>query len=241
MAEADATAEPIVQVEALKFRWRRGHGDVLDVPAFAVQRGERLFVKGASGSGKTTLLSLLGGVIVPQTGTVAVLGTPISSLRAAERDAFRAAHVGFVFQMFNLIPYLPLVENVTLPCRFSQHRRDKVLQRATSLDAEGRRLLVHLGLDVDALANRPVTELSVGQQQRVAVARALIGAPELVIADEPTSSLDADARQSFLALLFDEARAAGATVIFVSHDGALESFFDRGVALSDINRVSAAA
>jgi putative ABC transport system ATP-binding protein len=125
-----------------------------------------------------------------------------------------------------------------LPCRFSARRRDKATSRGTSLDTEARRLLQHLDMDHADLHRRAVTTLSVGQQQRVAAARALMGAPELLIADEPTSSLDADRRESFIRLLFDECRESGATLVFVSHDASLEHLFDRTVDLASVNRAA---
>lgn len=220
------------------FRWRPALPPVLDVPCLAVDEGEKLLIQGPSGSGKTTLLSLIGGITVPDSGTVEVLGTPLNELAAARRDTFRADSIGFVFQMFNLVPYLSLVENVTLPCRFSAVRRRRAVEAGASLAAEAERLLGRLELDVAELSGRPVTELSTGQQQRVAVARALIGAPPLIVADEPTSALDADARHAFLDLLFQEVGAAHATLVFVSHDPDLGSRFDRTVALAEINRAA---
>jgi putative ABC transport system ATP-binding protein len=205
-----------------------------------VARGERIFIHGASGSGKSTLLSLLAGVNPPSGGEVQVLGEALGRLSGAKRDRFRSDHIGFVFQLFNLIPYLSVLENVTLPCRFSHRRRHKALQSGNSLDAEAMRLLQHLDMADDALIHRPVTELSVGQQQRVATARALIGAPEIIIADEPTSALDSDMRQAFLRLLFQECGATGSTLLFVSHDRQLEPMFERHVALHEINRPQAA-
>jgi putative ABC transport system ATP-binding protein len=233
--------EEIVRLRDVRFRWRRGDPVILDIAAFAVAKGERIFVKGPSGSGKTTLLNLLAGIVTPESGSVAVLGADIAALGGAGRDAFRARHIGFIFQMFNLVPYLSLIENVVLPCRFSAARRQRALARSPSLAAEARRILGHMDLDVDALAGRPVTRLSMGQQQRVAAARALIGAPDLVVADEPTSSLDVDVRRSFLDLLFREMKDAGATLLFVSHDPSLEAHFDRTVALADINRAGRVA
>jgi len=233
--------ETIVQLRDVRFRWRRGDPVILDIAAFEVAKGERIFVKGPSGGGKTTLLNLLAGIVTPESGSVAVLGADIAALGGAGRDAFRARHIGFIFQMFNLVPYLSLIENVVLPCRFSAARRQRALARSPSLAAEARRILGHMELDVDALAGRPVTRLSMGQQQRVAAARALIGAPDLVVADEPTSSLDVDVRRSFLDLLFREMKDAGATLLFVSHDPSLESHFDRTVALADINRAGRVA
>ena len=136
--------------------------------------------------------------------------------------------------MFNLIPYLSVVENVLLPCRFSRRRKQNIENRGHSLQDEAERLLNHLDLPRELL-HRSVTELSVGQQQRVAAARALIGSPELVIADEPTSALDADRRASFLKLLLNECAEQNTTLVFVSHDSALEPQFDRSVQLADIN------
>ncbi|NJN47030.1 MAG: ABC transporter ATP-binding protein [Candidatus Competibacteraceae bacterium] len=231
-------SNPLIRLESVKFRWREQDNAVLDIPTFEVFPGERVFIRGASGSGKTTLLSLIGGVITPQQGTVGILGKPVNHLQSAQRDAFRAAHIGFIFQMFNLIPYLSLLENVVLPCRFSRTRRDKAQARSGTLQAEANRLLAHLGLAVGSLLDRTVTELSVGQQQRVAAARALIGNPELIIADEPTSALDSDIRRSFLELLFKEVEAVGATLLFVSHDASLQPLFDRSLALADINHAA---
>ena len=229
----------VVELNDICFRWRREEPAVLDIAHFSVVRGERLFIKGPSGSGKTTLLNLLAGMVVPERGRVSILGTEIQSVSGARRDAFRAAHVGFIFQMFNLVPYLSLIDNVLLPCRFSEVRRARTLERAPTLDAAARRLLEHMALDVDALGERPVTQLSTGQQQRVAAARALIGAPEIVIADEPTSALDSDRRLSFLDLLFREIEAEDATLLFVSHDASLQERFDRSVELAAINRETA--
>jgi putative ABC transport system ATP-binding protein len=233
------STDNIIDIRDLEFRWVAGGPPVLAVKALEIQRGERVFIKGPSGSGKSTLLSLLGGVTTPQHGTVKVLGKPLHRLGGAHRDRFRSDHIGFVFQMFNLLPYLSTVENVTLPCRFSRRRREQALARSSSLEEEALRLLAHLDLaDAETLA-RPVTELSVGQQQRVAVARALIGAPELVIADEPTSALDWDRRRSFLELLERECSEQGITLVFVSHDPSLEPLFDRTIALAELNRVPA--
>lgn len=233
-------SDPVIDIADLVFRWRPAEPPVLDIAALSVGRLESVFLRGASGSGKTTLLNLLAGVAVPQSGNVRVLGTDIASLSGPRRDRFRADHVGFIFQQFNLVPYLGLVENVVLPCRFSTARRQRAAERGGTIEAEARRLLSAMRLDVAALARRPVSQLSVGQQQRVAAARALIGAPEIVIADEPTSSMDEDAREAFLSLLFDEVGRAGATLVFVSHERSLEPMFGRVVALSAINRAAVA-
>lgn len=229
------TQADAINIQNLTFHWRKEGAVVLDLPRLLVGRGERVFIKGASGSGKSTLLSLIGGVLLPQSGDVSVLGQPLRALSSAKRDAFRAEHIGFIFQMFNLIPYLPIIDNVLLPCRFSRRRRLNIERRGIGLRDEAVRLLEHLDLPA-AMLQRPVTELSVGQQQRVAAARALIGGPELVIADEPTSALDADRRSGFLRLLLKECAEQNTTLLFVSHDSALEPQFDRGIQLAAINQ-----
>jgi len=226
---------PVIEIADLRFAWKRGAPPVLNITSLQVNRGERVFLRGPSGSGKSTLLNLLAGVTTPQNGVLKVLGQELNALGSAQRDHFRAHHIGFIFQMFNLIPYLSVVENVTLPCMFSSKRRHKVLAQAESLEDEAIRLLDHLDMAQDDVLHKPVNELSVGQQQRVAAARALIGAPELVIADEPTSSLDADRRTAFIDLLFRECDNANATLIFVSHDNSLVAPFERTIEFDQLN------
>jgi putative ABC transport system ATP-binding protein len=226
----------ILQIRELEFGWAPAH-PLLRIDELTVKRGERVFVHGSSGSGKSTLLNLLAGVMAPQRGRLRVLGHDLPALAPAVRDAFRADHCGIIFQMFNLIPYLSMTENVMLPCRFSVRRRAHVETRGGAT-AEAHRLLQHLDLAGHALRERAVTRLSVGQQQRVAAARALIGAPELVLADEPTSALDSDRREAFLRLLFRECEAQDATLIFVSHDLQLRPLFDRVIELPGLNRVA---
>jgi putative ABC transport system ATP-binding protein len=221
---------PAIELEHLKFAWPGGP-PLLDVPALRIARGERVFLRGPSGSGKSTLLGLVGGVLAPDAGSVQVLGQPLHRMSAAARDRFRGEHVGFVFQMFNLIPYLSVRENVLLALRFSPARAARVADR----EAETTRLLAALGLDDPRLTRRPVTTLSIGQQQRVAAARALLGRPEIVVADEPTSALDHDARESFLRLLLGECAAHGITLLFVSHDPTLGALFDRRLSLGELS------
>ncbi|WP_448217909.1 ABC transporter ATP-binding protein [Endozoicomonas sp. 2B-B] len=226
----------VIELTAVEFSWKAGI-PVLDIPELTVSRGEKVFVRGPSGSGKTTLLGLLGGVITPERGQVNVLGNDISRFSPVQRDRFRADHIGFIFQMFNLIPYLSVIENVTLSLGFAKKRKSNLASIAGSEQDEARRLLKHLELD-ESILHRPVTELSIGQQQRVAAARALIGKPDLIIADEPTSALDTDTREAFINLLFAECETVGNTLLFVSHDRSLESLFDRSIVLNEINRAS---
>ena len=225
-----------IDVSGLCFAWHI-NDPLLEIDALQIKRGERIFIEGPSGSGKSSLLSLIAGVVTPQKGTIAINEQLISALNGADRDRFRADHIGFIYQMFNLIPYLSVVENVTLPCRFSLRRREKAAARSLSFKAEALRLLKSLGLDGASVIKKPANELSVGQQQRVAAARALIGAPEIIIADEPTSSLDTDYRKAFIRLLFQECDPKETTLIFVSHDTTLANLFDQTIRLADINKI----
>jgi putative ABC transport system ATP-binding protein len=225
-----------VSISNIRFRWRAGHSPTLDIGSLEIPDGGRLFLHGASGSGKSTLLNILAGVLVPECGSVQCLGREINTLSNRERDRFRADHVGMIFQQFNLVPYLSVLENVLLPCHFSARRRGNTDASGPSID-EARQLLNHLELD-GAVEARTVTELSVGQQQRVAAARALIGRPELIIADEPTSALDADRRGQFLGLLLGKCEALGSTLLYVSHDLSLSGYFTCCVSMCEINRSS---
>ena len=232
------TASPssAIDLEDIRFSYR-GAPETLHVPELRVGSGERLFLMGASGSGKSTLLALIGGVLTPAAGSVELLGEDVSAHSAAQRDRFRADHIGFIFQLFNLLPYLSVLDNVTLPCRFSERRRRRACAERDTLEGEARRLLSHLGLIEEQTLSRAVTDLSIGQQQRVAAARALIGGPEILIADEPTSSLDADARASFIELLLAECEITNSTLLFVSHDQSLGRFFDRQLSMDQINKL----
>ncbi len=230
--------EPVISITGLRFTWPKSKSHVLDIEHFSVNPEEMLFIMGESGIGKSTLLGIITGILVPQEGKVKILGQDVSELQGYTRDSFRADNIGYIFQMFNLIPYLSVVENVKLPCQFSSQKKSRALQQSSSLDEEALRLLTHLNLNRDGLLDKPVVELSVGQQQRVAAARALIGRPELLIADEPTSSLDSAHRESFLRLLFDECQKSGATLVFVSHDASLAPFFDRVVEFREFNKAA---
>ena len=222
----------VIQINDLRFRWKGQTQDTLSIEQMCIKKGEHVLLRGESGSGKTTLLNLLAGILTPNSGKLMLLGTDLHCLKATKRDRFRADHMGIIFQQFNLLPYLSVIDNVALPCQFSMRRNKKTGdQKQTAL-----RLLHHLGLD-KSLCNRSVGELSVGQQQRVAAARALIGQPEIIIADEPTSSLDTNKRDDFLNLLFQEANIQNSTILFVSHDPAISDHFSNIIELSDINRV----
>lgn len=229
----------MIDVRGLRFAWPTAVADSVAIDALTVAAGRTLFLHGPSGGGKSTLLGLLAGVLLPQAGSVSLLGTRWADLSGARRDAFRADHVGYIFQQFNLLPYLSVIDNVLLPCRFSALRRQRAAQDGGSPLAAARDLLQRVGLPENLWA-RPAAQISVGQQQRVAAARALLGRPEVVIADEPTSALDAALRESFMAVLLGVCRSSGSTLVFVSHDERLAARFDERLSLSAINHAAAA-
>lgn len=235
-AQVDAAAgTAMIEVRQLRFGWPQAGADCVVIDQLSVPAGSSLFLHGPSGAGKSTLLGLLAGVLLPREGQVALQGRAWSSLSGARRDAFRADHVGYLFQQFNLLPFLSVIDNVLLPCRFSRLRRERAAADAGSARQAAQRLLARVALPQGLWAS-PAARLSVGQQQRVAAARALIGQPEAVIADEPTSALDAALREGFMDLLMSECQRAGSALVFVSHDERLASRFDRQVSLLDINR-----
>ena len=227
--------EVILDIKNVCFRWKNSGSLLLNLPEFKIKKHEHVFLQGPSGSGKSTLLGLVGGILVSESGTLKVLGQDIKNFTRSGRDSFRVDHLGFIFQLFNLLPYLSIEENVMLPLSFSSIRAKRAGRTKIDQFKEAKRLLKALALEKQLAEKSPVTELSVGQQQRVAAARALIGNPELIIADEPTSALDADLRHSFLELLFGECKKAGSTLLFVSHDSTLSDLFSRKISMDEIN------
>lgn len=228
----DKAPEPVLSIEDLAFAWRGRAPFRLEVPGLAIGRGERVVLLGESGSGKSTLLSLICGIAVPERGRITIDGTDLTSLRAAARDRFRAERLGVIFQQFNLLPFATPLDNILLALQFARKRRAGANPRAEAL-----RLTGELGLPEHQVLRASAGDLSVGQQQRVAVARALIGSPALIVADEPTSSLDATAQSAFLDLLFSQLEAAGSSLIMVTHDERLASRFDRVLRLEDIAHI----
>jgi putative ABC transport system ATP-binding protein len=223
----------IIEMADLRFAWKGPGAFSLSIKEFALPPGERMLLVGPSGSGKSTFLSLLAGIVTPDEGRLEILGTNTSTLSSSARDRFRAEHFGIIFQMFNLLPYGSVVDNVVLPLSFAAKRRARVQENGNA-EAEAQRLLSSLGLEGSDFRGVPASRLSVGQQQRVAAARALIGRPEIIVADEPTSALDRNRQIAFLDLLFSEVAAAGSALIMVSHDETLGSRFDTVVRFDEI-------
>lgn len=232
--ENPRAADCAVLLDNVVFAWPGQQREILRIPYLAVPRGEHVFISGPSGSGKSTLLSLVAGILRPSSGQVFVNGVCLTPLSGSARDAFRGDGIGFIFQQFNLVPYLSVLDNVLIPCRLSAARSRAAAVRFTSPEHAASHLLERLGLE-PSLWRSKASRLSVGQQQRVAAARALIGSPPLLVADEPTSALDTDLRQDFLRLLLRECAESGAGLLFVSHDQTLAEKFPRQLRLTELN------
>ena len=190
----------------------------ISFPNIEVTEGQRILISGASGSGKSTLLNLMAGLDTDYNGQVQFLAQDWNALSAAQRQQLRADHIGIIFQSLNLIPYLSLIDNVELPARFSNVRRN-------AADRSAAELLDSLGLH-SAMHRRKPDQLSLGQRQRVAAARALYGAPKLILADEPTSALDAHNTQRFVDLLTDSMNLDNQSLVMVTHDLSVAAGFD---------------
>ncbi|SLN40743.1 ABC transporter ATP-binding protein [Pseudooctadecabacter jejudonensis] len=209
----------MVRVEDLRFGYG-ATGFRLHVPEFTLAARERVAIVGPSGSGKTTLLNLIAGILTPEAGRIDVAGTDVSQLSDAERRKFRASQIGFVFQDFALLDYLPARQNILYPYRITP---------ALTLDQDARdraeALAVACGIG-DKLDRHP-NALSQGEQQRVAICRALVTQPNLILSDEATGNLDPDSKARILDLLFEQAAEAGASVLAVTHDHELLPRFER--------------
>lgn len=222
-------AKPVLKLRKVFFRWPGRSSFSLSLADLTVSYGEKLLLLGASGTGKSTLLSVISGTLLPDQGSVEIAKTEITNLSASARDRFRAEQLGVIFQKFNLLPFGSVADNILLPLRFAPIRRNRV----KDAKSEVARLCAALGLPVD-IGREKASSLSVGQQQRVAVARALIGHPPLIIADEPTSALDINSQDAFLDLLFTQAQTQGTSVVMVSHDERLGPRFDRILHMEEI-------
>jgi putative ABC transport system ATP-binding protein len=223
--------QPALKILELKKSFRAPDGGeslVIDLPALELGAAEQVALRGASGSGKTTLLHLIAGILVPDSGSVHVAGQELSSRSESERDRARGELVGYVFQSFHLLAAYSALENVALAMHFGK-----------GVDVErARQLLERVGLAL-RLHHRP-RQLSIGQQQRVAVARALAGRPALVLADEPTGNLDRARAAASLALIREVCRENQAALLLVSHDERVLADFERVLDLAEINRAALA-
>ena len=215
-----------LSINNLFFTWSKHSDFRLRIPNWQVRTGEKVFLYGRSGEGKSTLLNLISGIENRYTGNIQVLGQDMATLSQRQKDTFRANNIGIIFQQFNLLPYLSAEQNILLAQRFKSIKQSSQLEQLASI-CERLELNSHL-------LKQKAAQLSVGQQQRVAVARALYGSPALIIADEPTSALDTQTREQFIQLLLDSAQSS--TVLFVSHDMSLASHFDQQLGLAELQQ-----
>lgn len=215
-----------LELRNIEFSWPQQSKPLFAIPELTLQQGQTLFIGGPSGSGKTSLLSLITAIQVAGQGTCRVLGTDLTQLSPSARDRFRGEHLGLIFQQFNLLPFLTVQENIELPSKLFNSRLQKSVQLFGSVQAHLKHLCNALHLE-PALQHRQANRLSVGEQQRVAAARALLGCPALIVADEPTSALDEDNKLDFLKLLLSTAIAQNTSVVTVSHDLRIADMFDQ--------------
>lgn len=222
----------MITIENLAFRYG-GTDFRLRIPQFTLQDQERVAIVGPSGSGKTTLLNLIAGIITPESGRIDVAGTDVATLSDVERRRFRASTIGFVFQDFALLDYLSARQNILYPYRITP---------ALTLNAEAREraqdLATACGIG-DKLDRHP-SALSQGEQQRVAICRALVTQPKLILSDEATGNLDPDSKARILDLLFEQAAEAGAPVLAVTHDHELLPRFERVLDFAHFREVTPA-
>lgn len=222
------TQQAAITVDNLKFGYQSNQ-TIINIESLRINQGEKVFIFGPSGYGKSTLLNLISGVLSFSEGNIEVLGKKIRTLNVSDKDILRGSEIGYIFQIFNLIPYLDIKENIILPCLINKERA-----HGDDFKAQADELISKLNLSEHVLKNP--TELSIGQQQRVAQARAMIGNPKIIIADEPTSSLDEKNTIEFMNLLLSEWEKRKFTLVFVSHDERLKKYFDRSISLPEINK-----
>jgi putative ABC transport system ATP-binding protein len=230
LSSRKSTSNQMLQLENIKKGFVEPDGrllPILDVQKFSVNEGQQVVLLGPSGCGKTTLLHVIAGICRPDSGIVRIDGTNIVELSEAGCDRFRAAKIGYVFQTFNLLAGFSALENVMLGMTFARGRND--------VPARARRLLERVGLGKRE-THKP-RALSVGEQQRVAVARALANRPRLLLADEPTASVDAANQQNIVNLIRETCREENVALIIVTHDMEVAEQFDHIVRLDEVNRV----
>ena len=220
----------ILEVEKLKFNWEKKNSFNLNISKLVIKNSEKVVLLGESGSGKSTLLNLISGIVSPNVGKILINGVQITSLSAKKKDAFRNNNLGVIFQKFNIIHYLSPISNILLPCYFSSIKKNTIdfyKYRAVDLGKS-------LSIEKNILFQKNSKDLSVGQQQRVAIIRALINFPKIILADEPTSSLDKKNKNKFLKLLFKICKQEKTALLMVTHDNSITKYFDKTIILENI-------
>jgi putative ABC transport system ATP-binding protein len=215
-----------ISINNLKFSYSKSPDDiVLNIKHWQLHEQENIFIHGPSGCGKTTFLNLISGMLTTSKDSIKVLQHSMAEMKGSEIDSFRAKNIGYIFQNFNLIPYLSPIENIKTACQFSKN--------IASLSTI-KQMLSDLHLEPKTW-HKATHFLSMGQKQRVAIARALINQPKLIIADEPTSSLDEKNRDTFMSLLKEQTAKLNCALLLVSHDTSLSQYFSRVESFNDIN------
>ena len=220
----------ILEIEKLKFNWEKKNSFNLNISKLVIKNNEKVVLLGESGSGKSTLLNLISGIVSPNVGKILINGVQITSLSAKKKDAFRNNNLGVIFQKFNIIHYLSPISNILLPCYFSSIKKNTIefyKYRAVDLGKS-------LSIEKNILFQKNSKDLSVGQQQRVAIIRALINFPKIILADEPTSSLDKKNKNKFLKLLFKICKQEKTALLMVTHDNSITKYFDKTIILENI-------
>ena len=223
----------ILEIKNLIFRWNKKKSFQLKINELVIEKKKKVILLGESGSGKSTLLNLISGIIDPDAGEIIISGTPVTSLSSRKKDFFRTENLGVIFQQFNIIEYLSPITNILLPSYFTSFKNIQTnlfSKRAISLGKK-------LGINKDVLFQDKSKDLSVGQQQRVAIIRALINSPKIILADEPTSALDLKNKEKFLSLLFEICEQEEISILMVSHDNIITKYFDEILLLENINLV----
>ena len=215
---------PIISIKDLQFGY--SSEPVISIQQWELKHGESVFISGVSGSGKTTFVSLLAGLLKPNKGHIVINAKDLTTMKARAINRFRANHMGLISQQFNLIPYLSVMDNIVLAHSFSEKKK-------TDIQSDALKLLKKLELH-EGIADQKALSLSVGQQQRVAIVRALINRPILLIADEPTSALDPVAKAKFMDLLREITQEINLSLIMISHDESLSPFFNNVVSLTEL-------
>ena len=217
----------IVEIKDVEFSYKSGGGslEVINIPRWSLEKGQMTAISGPSGCGKTTLLNIIAGLLVPRRGSVEVCGRRLDQMSEAARYRFRAGHLGYIFQNFNLLQGFTALENILLAMTFSNKKADASLAKE---------LLERVGLS--ARMNHYPSQMSIGEQQRVAVARALANKPDLVLADEPTGSLDPRNSEEVITLLKETISERGVSLIIVSHEREVTGAFEKEARFLDINK-----
>lgn len=218
----------MIKISGLKFAYdERANEPLIDISDWDIQTNRRVFLHGASGAGKSTLINLLSGLLRPSSGHISIDGVQIDQLKTSHMNRFRADHIGLISQQFNLIPFLTIKENILLAHSF----QSKI---TANVDEHLRWMMNELGLS-DSLLNQKSSQLSAGQQQRVAIIRAMANRPKLLLADEPTSALDDASKQQFIETLMATVASQEMTLLFISHDQSLKTHFPEVVEMESLN------